>query len=892
MPPKIKVNITLKLKPKIKIKIYEKKMFNKDNYKDIEKLPVGIYRAQFDNGVSYELEFSDGFSNFKELRDNLDSDEIRRFFNDAIPMTLTMTAPLPLDALPPPNMFEDQQFLNSKSFDGTPAHCVGKDGICKALRLDAEEYRKEHSPFNTNQRTYYKRRLKKAQELEELFANEYPNGATISEIEQVCIKYKLKGSIKQPMYKLEHHFNPTLTRPLGRFRFTNIAKDHVELCYHDSELIIVESNEQLLKKYEQFKTFQGNRNLIRVSCLGKLIYAFHYADTTYCDSDYTDFMDPESPINKWRTSLKLHNIDSRSPYYPFIKSCTRVPCHVQRKIWLNADELMKQNKGNLDHSELRVITDVKLHSQDMKKAYAKFQQTAYFDGFPGQPNYMEHNPGDKWQTELGWWYIRCDERKPFLDTLTGHWTSIHLRMFHKQGIKFDVLFGIWSSIRAKVDPPPLINSKGEPSKLYVIGIGQLIQEGTRKERWYDPDNILNREYDDDDTLKLQTLKKAEWESGHLIASYIYAYAATEILELAWNTSDVYGIKVDAVISKGTYPESESWKASEPFNVDTARRTIWSDYYLNDPCKYTENHPDFPEPWDEPKHKGLEHTHFGFREFAFLIGQGGGGKSYTAAEVLRPLDPWYLAPTIKLRDEKTGNARGQFRRTLCLASLPRLKTRTLPGIIIVDEIGLCSMLEHYPEAKQDPSAYVIDWAREHGIRVIFIGDKAQLNSGYAHPNLWELPFKIHASVFEFTKDHRSVNKKTAKLKLGLRVLVIESQTKGISPSDHYRICHEIRRLVHDNIKQATQNEKQTLPSIRYYVDTESRKLSPNGEKDRWCTIDKKQGSTITQRTIILFNALSKRSSAQKNFPETVYTMVSRFTDIDDIRYVDTNTAPHY
>jgi hypothetical protein len=271
MPPKTKVTIKIKkIKPQIKLSAaaqhYQDNVqsHNKNSWKEIQDLPAGTYLIKFKDGTTQEVAL-DGVNNWNRIKNDVGSDSLDDFFNGngfaSIVQLLDDNSPeLTQNGISQTqNMNLAQSFLRAVGSDiPGVSHCVGKDGLCRKLRIKAQQYYMEHKvdkPYGKGQlsdnerylrgtkRAYYRKLLKMANTLENLFFTEYPEGCTVQQLEQVCTEYKLKGTIYFPYFKEYYYINRELVRPLISFQFNNVAKDHVEIVLDGTDIQIVKDDE-------------------------------------------------------------------------------------------------------------------------------------------------------------------------------------------------------------------------------------------------------------------------------------------------------------------------------------------------------------------------------------------------------------------------------------------------------------------------------------------------------------------------------------------------------------------------------------------------------------------------------------------------------------------------
>lgn len=855
------------------------RVYDSSNYMDITALK-GTYLVKFPDKVAREITFLPRSDNLNQIRLMVKSDEIETFFDGGI-VEVTKIADAPVAELSrgvasTTNADLSQKLLRSV-IPGVASHCVGKDGICRVFRKRADEIylkNKIDKAWGTkpdfplavylrgSQKKRYVQFMRIALDLERMFFEKYPEGITVEELDKVCIEYKIKGTIHFPYFREHYALNKTIVKPLISFRFKNVATDHVEIILNEDEVKFVHDDE-FNELYESYKKKDGNKNMLKVHIMGSEIYAFLFSSITYCKESHSSFFDPESPLRVWVGKMNKYRVKNTVPYYDFLKSCTRIPTHYNSGLWTNKDQ-MDVGKLGLDNFAERKIAEGTWYGQDMKKAYTQWNSCKYFNHFPGLPNYDEHNPGDKFKKEEGWWFIKSDDKLPHWGKITGYWTSIHLRHFLAHGAKFEVLYGMWSTMKCEVDEfsEEILNDK---RKLYVVAIGMLCQERRSiSENWYDPENALDRTDENSKHhnyvphIKQQVYTNKEWCSVHTVASYIYACASTQILDQALKTSNVVAIKIDSIISDKKLAEDGLFKGAEIQTVETAQKTMWTDYVVNNYSNYiVEHRTDFPTPWAPLKTKmSMEISNLPLVPLTTLTGLGGSGKSTCVGMLQGHLNPLYIAPTRKLRDDKAD----LFNERVCMAGIQQKLAFGCPSFYVVDEIGLTSNMEKEIFSKL-----------KEGVRVILIGDEAQLNSRYCLEDLWDVVKEKSDSFVEFKIDRRSKGSKLKVIKAKLREIVLDK----ITPLDE-RI-KQVRLILHRaNFTYLSKEEKDTIPVMKFYSDKEQK------GNERWLTVDKYQGSDISVPTLLWINANTGR---KEEFCELVYTMIGRFKNFSDIRVSD-------
>ena len=226
-----------------------------------------------------------------------------------------------------------------------------------------------------------------------------------------------------------------------------------------------------------------------------------------------------------------------------------------------------------------------------------------------------------------------------------------------------------------------------------------------------------------------------------------------------------------------------------------------------------------------------------------------------------LDPLYIAPTRKLRDDKED----LFRLRVCMAGSDRFYSvydGLRPSIIVVDEIGLISgkQLEDH-----------LKYAKENGTRVFLLGDQGQMVSQYCMKDLWKKMSEYHNVDFKHNRRAKDILTKEFQEKIHRASIDYQN---GKLDRDAALIIQ--RELIHTHLRRANRKDLEGRV-IKYY----------NDEKENCTTIDKFQGDTISKgdRTVIWFRAGGGRLD---DMPMIINTMVGRFQSIRDIRYVDTTS----
>lgn len=847
----------------------------------LEGLDDGLYVVTLPDGTAAEIVFEPGNRSY-QLRNAWDSEYLNQFFNSDEPAIFIKSSANSNTVQTLSQIQLSQLFLRAtNSHLPEVSHCVGKDGLCRLIRAQAEKYYMKHKvekPYGGvtpecylrgANRKNYRLKLKMAEELETLFFSQYPTGCTLEQLTQICLQYKMKGTIRFPYIGVHEEINAEEKHPQLSFKFINVATDHLELVMDEAEIQILEE-EQFERQYlEAQQTALGEgkirNNLLRVYRSGMQVYAYCYNTVTYVSEPYSTFWNPDHPYSQWYKAAQQYRISSECPYYYFIKYATRIPTHWNNGVWTNKAAMNKKGVSTEWMWKQREIHP-DLWGQDMTAAYVQWNQCPYFRHFASFPNMDAYDPTpEQYLENEGWWYVESDSQVPIWGNIGGFWTSQHLRHFHNRGWSFRVKYGIWSTSKADIpDMPVVLDSEGKRCKKYVINIGRLAHEGKRlKEYWYDRDNLLERPEDAKTNLKVQCYNRKKWTGGWLIASQIYAAASIQIVERALDMKcKIYGIKIDCIYTDRPFPATKLFKKSEPLDIANAQKTIWTDSIVNNyflSANADDAWKQFPVPWlPKPKPKlKFEHDPRLFpKGICHLAGPAGAGKT-TLLGCLQHLDPLYITPTIRLRDDKAD----LFRRRTCMAGCPQLYSYTngvRPSIIIIDEIGMIGgkcLSQH------------IQYALDHDIRLFLLGDQAQIRSLYSLRDLWKTMQTF--PTINFTIIQRAKNAKTQEFLAKIHTLAMYDL------EDNDRVIYDIRKLVRQYLIPANKSDRKTLPVICYHNKNEDA-----------VTIDKFQGQTIKQgtKTVIVFQSGGGRKDVMHKI---IFTMVSRFEDIDDIRYYDTS-----
>lgn len=817
-------------------------------YDEFVNLGPGLYRMRL-GGRTHNIILT-GDNNARAIRrlEIIGSDDKVSFLEDG-EINLEYLGEIPeIQAGEIPENNLNQRFLKAAGSDMPHvSHCVGKDGICKFIRHHAANYLAEHGVHKPHgkgpeavlrgrQRKQYRLMTKIADELEELFFTEYPQGCTVAELDEICQKYRLKGRIRFPHLKANYEINESCRVPqFKRFTFSNVAKDHVEIVINEFERVFVDGDE-LERLLEKAKYEDERSNLVKIKKVGCTLMGFTHHNKQYVHKDCQTFYDPDHPYNIWVTAGRRYGISNQSPYYEFYRSATRFPVHWNNGAWINADELT--NKGLRAYEQRLVRSD--LYSHDMDSSYVQYKKCPYFRKFVGLPNYDMHDPpSEVYLEEEGAWDISSEGEYPIWGNITGRWRTEHLRHFTKHGFEFHVNYGMWSTCEAEIPDLKVVMKNGKKDKGYVIAVGMLAVQEKRHEHWFDAEGLLPGPEEE----KLVMYKIKDWKTSWTIAGQVYAAASTQIvdraLEIMAMGHKIYGIKVDAILTTVKFPRTGLFKASEAVNKGILKKTIWCDQVVSSP----------PGRLPRPLITGIEGEHDLTRLTGIQVfdGAGGTGKTTTTAAQLSQLDPLYITLTQKLRDDK----KGIFRQCICMAGAPKyFEQYGRPTFMVVDEIGLIP-------GKQ--LREVIKYAEEHGTRLFLIGDEAQIASQYGMEDVWEEMSQYPNVTFQVNR--RAKNQETAEFHREIRELALAGDCRGQ------------RRLICNHLRRASKKDRETLPKISYHG------------KDGAMTIDKFQGQDITkgQKTIIVFREAGGRLDVM---PKIIYTMISRFENIRDIRYMDT------
>lgn len=835
---KIKINIR-KRNPIKKIKAKLKPRFQDVDEEGLRGL-VGIYAISQDDGAPIEIELKGGAYNFQTLISQIGSEVTSILKGGTIKVMKVEIGD------------EPEQMLR----DSRAGHCVGKEGLSFQLRCMAEKAPKEA-------RRRYLNKL--ADEIEVYFDTKYPLGVPLDDLERYCQSKNYRIVLNMPMYGKVYDFKHPHKKAEFTFRFTNIRRDHVDLIYGEDAPITVCTKDELFEKLANLRK-EGAVKILRPKRPKSHgdIKAFSFLNNRYVLEGEDILSNTE--VNEYLNELRREFVDSRSPYYNFVRSGARAPCHSFTRDAYPAGSFDDANYP--EDMRLLCMRD-DLWSTDMHKCYRQYKNCKYFMGFPTKPSHMRYNISfDEAKGYAGWWLIRQGSASgtiPHISHIDGLvWTTPDLLFFHDNGLTFEIEFGCW-------DHSPKLDIEFPTDKVtYCIFSGMLHREVEYSTAyWYDDSDLMTRDIQHNG-LKLQRSRHDNWRSGCNFSGYIYAYARIQVHEMALRHRDVVvGIAVDALVT------------TSPLVIDGGidpvdGKPIWSAPQPKTYCEYIAPSDQYPAGMNRRPDLKLpvlegEYEHAIPDGDILLTGLGGGGKSYSILKQLGWLAPTYIGPTLALLDEKrldgwlywsTPN-RFPVDRDEKNPNRKAYLKYDVPKIIFVDEVNITPYLKD-----------IMEKCKQYGIRVIFAGDEAQIRSSYSMPDLWNV---LRANVrheLNFKTDRRSKDPHIKILKARVREIVLSGESNANKVEQIFQIMRYVRR--------PKKEQWQTLPLIKLYAhDEDQHGVLPEGQT--CITIDKMQGQTVHTPHICVIN----KGTRTDQLPELIYTMVSRFTRITDLYVVDTS-----
>jgi hypothetical protein len=259
--------------------------------------------------------------------------------------------------------------------------------------------------------------------------------------------------------------------------------------------------------------------------------------------------------------------------------------------------------------------------------------------------------------------------------------------------------------------------------------------------------------------------------------------------------------------------------------------------------------------------------------SLLKGLGGSGKSYAVHKQLGWLAPTYIAPTLALLAEKQAegwlyySTPNRFHVDKDCKN-PHTKSYLKydrPGIVFIDEVNISSHLDK-----------VLDKCKQYGIRYILAGDEAQITSQWSLPDLWGRLSRETDVTVTFLMDRRSGDREIMSLKADIREVVLSDLPEGIKVG-------KIDYIMKMGVQKPTMRQYRTFPLMKMYKHDEEN----HGELGRGqtsTTVDSMQGQTVSTPHICVINTMTRT----EQFPELIYTMVSRFRSFRDIYCVITKS----
>lgn len=854
------------------------------------------------NGEEYY--FPGGILNVR-LFAELNSDILDDLFNGKIAVKRVLK----------PSGAEVHQFLEQeRMLNAQAGHCVGKMGIAFVLRQRAVARK------TTKGRNYM---LREAQRVEEYFDKNFADGVPLEDLERYCQSEGYHVTIDMPMLGIVRDYKPKDKTARYRFKFTHITVNHLDLIYGDMDptVTIVERESEfnrLMGEYEKRgclrirkclrrSELQSDAKLVRVwnsheeyalegrgkegativptlegfntdgykvqyvsgKSNTRIVYQFDYLNERFILGGYEESADISQRLGEMMLGLRRKFIDSRAPYYNFIKRSARTPCHYFTKgAFPDGAFDIYEYPDDMKHLAFRAD----LWKTDMHACYRQRKTNPYYIGFPVKPNNLAYNICPQRARKLaGWWLVdNVRGSIPYINEVAGHpWTTPDINLFLDNGLEFDIPFGIWDShpeenlaFPTETAEMPL-NSDGKLA--YCIFSGLLNREPKfSSSLWRDASGMMGGESRGRD--KLQLSQKDNWRCGCNYSSYVYAYARTRIMAAALRHKDiVVGISVDALITKvplrldeGLDPLDGKPIWSEPERFETKQFAAVSYNYPSGFSEYTiKRYPlNLPKPPE-----GLEHS---LPEGNLLLtGLGGSGKSWSVLKTYGWLAPTYVAPTLNLIAEKekegwlfTSTPNRFYVETDNPNALSYLRY-DLPKIIFVDEVNITPFLDK-----------VLEKCRHYNIRYILAGDEAQITSSYCLPDIWKVLPTTVDHILDFKTDRRSGDPYIKDLKFKVRKACLRGDADAI-----FDLMRQLRR--------PTREKYRTLPLIKMYRHDEDIH-GELGEGQSSTTVDSMQGQTVRVPHICIIN----RNTRKAQLPQLLYTMVSRFVSIKDIYVLNT------
>lgn len=559
---------------------------------------------------------------------------------------------------------------------------------------------------------------KLSKDIEKLLVK-YENGVPENCINEIANIFQIDIEVELPFSQNTFLEAKSIKKKLRTFKFTNTRLNHVDLnnVSQESKPIFISREELLniqnkLDNNTEYYTYKkDNIAISRISTLNKT-----YSITNEYSEIINNFEKETGLIN-----LKLDDI-ANYELSKFIQSGTHYNATVDFK------------KRNIFNNPNHI---------DMKKAYANFWTSSYYEGFAGK--ITDFRKTNKIQG-VGIYEIKCTDftnanpvfvayNKKMKIYGDGVYTSAELKFLSEQGVRYEIVGGCWGTkpFHFRFNEDMLNMKTPEGIAYYAKYIGQCDSHNFFKKVWFKADKNyvgLIKKYSDKDIsiygneVCVKIPKKSNYHLGH-ITSFITAYQRLNVLEqlMTMDFNKIVRVCVDGIYYEGEKVECLNVFRDKPeinFNNEAG------DSYIS-VTKY-ENY--FEGEYRENYAKEL------------FLGAGGNGKTHynlTDKGLVRVL---YVAPSWKLVRNKIKEyeVRGQVLANVITTDIEKVsEIKRYYNTILFDEVSM------YSEDSKQAIFNTYD-----DCKIIFCGDL-----GFQLPCIQGEPMELEGfdKITTFTKNYR-------------------------------------------------------------------------------------------------------------------------------------------
>ena len=667
----------------------------------------------------------------------------------------------------------------------------------------------------------------------------YNKGIPEDKIAEVCELLQIGVDIEQPFNTKKLYEYRSQKMPLKVFKFINTRLDHIEKSTkpmgadtifkgYDAEEV---SKDELIKIHDELK--KNNEMMIFTkNCYG--IIAIRTLNNFYKLPN--DFNNACYEFEK-ETGLDKCNIDYKK--YPQLENFIDNATHFNGTIdFRNTEKYKKNIPCNIRHI-------------DMKKAYTRFKDSIYYNGFLGKITDFRKVNNYK---EKGLYYIdninvdNCDESFLFIiDSLrwfdnNNIYADTELQFLEDNGAKFDVIYGAYGNNidfefnDTMTNDKELIKAGDNEFEIayYAKYTGKLASSSnTNSFYMYGNEKFFetlqnNTEYKidynyEDKYANIKFDKKYKYSKKH-ISSQILAYQrlimAEQLLKMDYK-------KLVRICVDGIYYEDHEYNIMKSFSHKTKMT------FNNSPCEsylsniFRCNDTNIKLPQAEPRDHYLKEI---------FIGPGGTGKTHINLNDTGFINTYYIPHSWKLCSEQNQhNIKKSVHHYLFNDSGDNVIERN-GNVLIIDE---CSMLT------EKQKEYILN---KFSGKIIFLGD-----IGYQAKPIEE---GIEMTVKGFDNVIDMTNKPVYRFKDSFRLDKLCKDLRSIIKSK--KNCNvskcDIQRISKPELKEKYKVEDMILC---YHKDNEYNKVFSKFEKYLVTnnTRDYKNGQIVYDKNLIGTNGIT-------------------------------------